>query len=84
MGFAAGMSGPSRDLIVKRATPDGATGRVYGVVYSGLDTGQAVAPLLFGLMMDRQMYQGVWLGLVVVQAVLITSAFQVLRVRRTA
>ncbi len=84
MGFAAGMSGPSRDLIVKRATPDGATGRVYGVVYSGLDTGQAIAPLLFGLMMDRQMYQGVWLGLVVVQAFLITSAFNVRRVRRTA
>ncbi len=84
MGFAAGISGPSRDLIVKRATPEGSTGRVYGVVYSGLDIGQATAPLVFGLMMDRQMYQGVWLGLVVVQAMLITSAFNVRRVRRTA
>jgi MFS family permease len=35
MGVASGMAGPSRDLIVKRAAPDGATGRVYGVVYSG-------------------------------------------------
>ncbi|MFD0666160.1 MFS transporter [Ramlibacter sp. MAHUQ-53] len=84
MGFAAGISGPSRDLIVKRATPEGSTGRVYGVVYSGLDIGQATAPLVFGLMMDRQMYQGVWLGLVLVQAMLITSAFNVRRVRRTA
>lgn len=43
MGFAAGSGGPSRDLIVKRATPPHASGRVYGVVYSGLDIGQAIA-----------------------------------------
>ncbi|HSV81173.1 MAG TPA: MFS transporter, partial [Ramlibacter sp.] len=41
MGFASGIAGPSRDLLVKRSTPDHATGRVYGVVYSGLDIGQA-------------------------------------------
>ena len=41
MGFASGMAGPSRDLLVKRSAPDNATGRVYGVVYSGLDIGQA-------------------------------------------
>ena len=83
MGFASGIAGPSRDLLVKKSTPDNATGRVYGVVYSGLDIGQAVAPLFFGALMDHQQYQGVWLGLVCMQAVLITSAFQVRRVRRT-
>jgi FSR family fosmidomycin resistance protein-like MFS transporter len=41
MGFASGMAGPSRDLLVKRSTPENASGRVYGVVYSGLDIGQA-------------------------------------------
>jgi MFS transporter, FSR family, fosmidomycin resistance protein len=84
MGFASGIAGPSRDLLVKRSTPANATGRVYGVVYSGLDIGQAVAPLVFGAMMDRQDHQGVWLGLVLMQAVLIASAFNVRRVRRTA
>jgi MFS transporter, FSR family, fosmidomycin resistance protein len=84
MGFASGIAGPSRDLLVKRSTPENATGRVYGVVYSGLDIGQALAPLAFGALMDRQNYQGVWLGLVFMQAVLITSAFNVRRVRRTA
>jgi MFS transporter, FSR family, fosmidomycin resistance protein len=84
MGFAAGIAGPSRDLIVKRSTPENATGRVYGIVYSGLDIGQAVSPLVFGTLMDHQQYQGVWLGLVFMQAVLITSAFNVRRVRRTA
>jgi MFS family permease len=84
MGFAAGIAGPSRDLLVKRSSPDNATGRVYGVVYSGLDIGQAVAPLFFGMLMDRHQYQGVWIGLAVVQGVLIASAFNVRRVRRTA
>lgn len=83
MGFFAGIAGPSRDLLVKKSTPDNATGRVYGVVYSGLDIGQAVAPLIFGLLMDHGQFQGVLIGLAVVQAVLIASAFNVRRVRRT-
>lgn len=83
MGFASGIAGPSRDLLVKRTTPENATGRVYGVVYSGLDIGQAVMPLLFGALMDQGRYQGVWLGLVLLQLMLITSAFNVRRVRRT-
>ncbi len=82
MGFVTGTAGPSRDLLVKRSTPENASGRVYGVVYAGLDIGQAIAPLIFGVMMDRQQYQSVWLGLVVVQGVLIASAFNVRRVRR--
>jgi len=84
MGFASGIAGPSRDLLVKKSTPENATGRVYGVVYAGLDIGQAIAPLVFGALMDHRQYQGVWLGLVFMQAVLITSAFNVRRVRRTA
>jgi MFS transporter, FSR family, fosmidomycin resistance protein len=84
MGFGAGIAGPSRDLLVKRSTPDNATGRVYGVVYSGLDIGQAIAPLLFGTLMDLHRPAQVWLGIAVVQGVLIVSAFNVRRVRRTA
>ena len=84
MGFASGLAAPSRDLLVKRSSPENATGRVYGVVYSSLDIGQALAPLVFGALMDRQQYQGVWLGLVLFQAILIASAFNIRRVRRTA
>ncbi|MFC5497406.1 MFS transporter [Caenimonas terrae] len=83
MGFASGIAAPSRDLLVKRSSPENATGRVYGVVYSGLDIGQALSPLLFGTLMDHHQYQGVWLGLVVFQSILIASAFNVRRVRRT-
>ena len=83
MGFASGIAAPSRDLLVKRSSPENATGRVYGVVYSGLDIGQALSPLLFGTLMDHRQYQGVWLGLVFFQAILIASAFNLSRVRRT-
>lgn len=84
MGFLSGLAGPSRDMLVKRSTPENATGRVYGVVYGGLDIGQALAPLAFGLLMDAGKFQGVLLGLALMQAVLIASAFNVRRVRRTA
>ncbi len=84
MGFGAGIAGPSRDLIVKRASPPNATGRVYGVVYSGLDIGQAIAPLLFGTLMDMGRPNLVWLGIAIVQGVLIVNAFNVGRARRTS
>jgi predicted MFS family arabinose efflux permease len=84
MGFAAGIAGPSRDLLVKRSTPANASGRVYGVVYAGLDIGQAFAPLIFGRLMDHGRYASVVIGLAVVQGVLIVSAFNVRRARREA
>lgn len=84
MGFATGIAGPSRDLLVKRSTPENASGRVYGVVYSGLDIGQAISPLIFGALMDQHHYRGVLLGLALVQGVLIVSAFNVRRARRSA
>lgn len=52
VGFFSGIAGPSRDLMIRAAAPRNATGRVYGVVYSGLDSGLSVGPPLFGLMMD--------------------------------
>ncbi len=84
MGFASGIAGPSRDLLVKRSTPAHASGRVYGVVYAGLDIGQAVAPLIFGRLMDHGQYASVILGLALIQGLLIVSAFNVRRVRREA
>ncbi|CAN5798637.1 MFS transporter [soil metagenome] len=52
IGFGSGVAGPSRDLLIRAAAPKNATGRVYGVVYSGLDLGLACAPLMFGAVMD--------------------------------
>ncbi|OVZ63010.1 MFS transporter [Pigmentiphaga sp. NML080357] len=61
-GLCAGVAGPSRDMLVRRVTPRGATGSVYGLVYSGMDTGSAVAPLAFGVMLDAGLRQGPYLG----------------------
>ncbi len=81
-GFSIGIGGPSRDMMIKKATPKGATGRVYGLVYSGLDSGLALGPLLFGVLMDRAWYGAT---LVAAAAVLLLSVVAALGVgQRTA
>ena len=55
-GFAVGIGGPSRDMMIRTATTQGATGRVYGLVDSGLDVGFAISPVLFGALMDRGLF----------------------------
>jgi MFS transporter, FSR family, fosmidomycin resistance protein len=54
-GAAGGATGPSRDMIVRSATPPGASGKVFGFVYSGLDIGSFSAPPLFGFLMGTGM-----------------------------
>jgi MFS family permease len=61
-GAGAGLAGPSRDMLIKRAAPPGATGRVYGMVYSGLDLGFAIAAPVFGALLDRGAAAGVFYG----------------------
>ncbi|MFA7678685.1 MAG: MFS transporter [Pigmentiphaga sp.] len=61
-GFFSGVAGPSRDMLVRRVTPRGASGSVYGLVYSGMDTGSAIGPLLFGIMLDAGLNQGPYVG----------------------
>jgi FSR family fosmidomycin resistance protein-like MFS transporter len=52
-GAAGGVTNPSRDMIVRNATPPGASGKVFGFVYSGLDVGSFLAPPLFGFLMNE-------------------------------
>ena len=76
-GFAIGIGGPSRDMMIKKATPKGATGRVYGLVYSGLDTGFAISPLIFGIFMDRGWYGATLLGAALVLLLSVGAALGV-------
>lgn len=76
-GFAVGIGGPSRDMMIKKATPKGATGRVYGLVYSGLDTGFAISPLIFGAFMDRGWYGATLLGAAAVLLLSVVAALGV-------
>jgi len=81
MGFLAGLAGPSRDLLIRRAATSrfgqAAYGRIYGFVYSGLDTGLAIAPLVFGPLMDAQRYGGVWIGIALFYFIAGTTALLV-------
>ncbi len=76
-GFAVGVGGPSRDMMIKKATPKGATGRVYGTVYSGLDVGFAVSPLVFGGFMDRGWFAATLAGAALVLLVSVYAALGV-------
>jgi MFS transporter, FSR family, fosmidomycin resistance protein len=79
VGFAMGSTGPSRDMIVRNATPRGAAGRVYGFVYSGLDLGAMIGPIWFGLLLDHGLAQQMFF---VVSALLLVAVATVLQVRR--
>jgi MFS family permease len=74
IGFFSGVAGPSRDLMIRAAAPKNATGRVYGVVYSGLDSGLSVGPALFGLVMDAGHPGWVFAGIALFQALAIVTA----------
>jgi MFS family permease len=76
-GFSVGIGGPSRDMMIKKATPKGATGRVYGMVYSGLDTGLALSPVLFGALMDRGWYAATLAGAALVLLLSVVAALGV-------
>ncbi len=77
MGFSYGMAGPSRDMLIKKSAPKGATGRVYGVVYSGADVGFAISPVLCGWLIDHQMGGGVFFALAIFQVLAIACAYSV-------
>jgi predicted MFS family arabinose efflux permease len=80
-GACIGFTMPARDMVVRAATPPGATGRVFGFVYSGLDAGSAIAPVLIGLMLDHGLpRQTLWL----VTAAVLLALCSALVVRRTS
>jgi MFS family permease len=52
-GFFMGVTTPSRDMLVRAATPTRSSGKVYGFVYSGLDIGALFTPVVFGWLLDH-------------------------------
>jgi len=81
IGFCTGTATPSRDLLVRRAAMERfgqlSFGRIYGFVYSGLDVGLAVAPILFGRLMDWGMFSAVLFGVALFQALAVLAALRV-------
>ena len=83
IGFFIFSTSPSRDILVRGATPPGATGKVYGFVYSGLDLGASLSPLLFGWMLDQRMPQWVF-GAAASFMLLAVATVVTLRAKQTA
>lgn len=79
-GAAGGLTNPSRDMIVRNATPPGASGKVFGFVYSGLDVGSFLAPPTFGFLMTVGLPSYIfWIAV----ALYIINAGLVLAIRQT-
>jgi MFS transporter, FSR family, fosmidomycin resistance protein len=51
-GFCLGVIRPARDLMVRDVAPPGASGKVFGFVFSGQNVGGAIAPPIYGLLVD--------------------------------
>ena len=54
-GFLSGMIAPSRDMLVRAASPPGAFGRVFGIVTTGFNVGGTIGPMLGGWIMDHNL-----------------------------
>ena len=81
-GLCGGMVMPSRDLIVRAVTPPGSFGKVFGFVSTGPNVAWAVAPLVFGQLMDRGHPQAVFMVIAASCALaILTVLFGVRRAR---
>jgi MFS family permease len=77
IGAGLGIAAPSRDLMIRTATPAGASGRVYGIVYSGIDLGAALSPLVFGIFLDAGLPKLLFVGVALLQLMIILTGFKV-------
>ena len=77
IGLGLGIAAPSRDLMIRSATPSGSSGRVYGIVYSGIDLGAALSPLIFGIFLDIDLPKLLFIGVALLQLMIILTGFRV-------
>jgi MFS family permease len=80
-GFLFGIIQPSRDMLVRKAAPPGAAGRVFGIVSTGFNIGGIVGPLLFGWLMDLGTPRAIFGTAVAFMAV--TAVLAILEERRS-
>ncbi len=82
-GFLFGIIAPSRDMLVRAASPAGAEGRVFGIVSTGFNIAGLVGPMFYASLLDHGYYRGIFLA--ATAFMLITMAItlaQELRARR--
>ena len=52
-GFLTGVIAPSRDMLVRAASPKGAEGKTFGIVSTGFNIGGTIGPVGFAWLLDQ-------------------------------
>ena len=60
VGALQGVIRPSRDLLVRSIAPKSAVGTVFAFVSTGLNVGNAIAPVIFGVLLDHGEAQSIF------------------------
>ena len=61
-GLLAGLIMPSRDMLVRMASPPDAVGRVFGIVTTGFNIGGMIGPVAGGMLIDHGMPRLIFWG----------------------
>ena len=72
-GLFYGISSPSRDILIKKATPEGSEGVAFGFTSSGMSVGNLIGPLICGWFMDTGQIQFMFVVLAAIVAVAIVT-----------
>ena len=82
-GFLFGMIAPSRDMLVRAASPVGAEGRVFGIVSTGFNIAGLIGPMFYAALLDHGFYRGIFLAATAFMLITMAITFaQELRARR--
>ncbi len=74
VGAAQGAIRPSRDMMVRAIVPAGSVGTAFGFVTMGLNVGGALAPVLFGWLIDHGHASGLFYGAAAVMLLALVTA----------
>ena len=74
-GLMHGVIMPSRDMIVRSVTPDGAFGKVFGFVTTGFSIGGSLSPVAFGWILDQGRPEWVFYGVALIMLCSMATVF---------
>jgi MFS family permease len=60
-------------MLVRAVTPPGAFGTVFGFVSTGFNIGASIAPIVYGMLMDRGQPRGIFLLSAMVSLVCVST-----------
>lgn len=72
-GLMQGIIRPARDMMVRAVAPKGETGKIFGFVSAGIAVGGAIAPIMFGYIMDLGKPQWVFYSLAIFMIIAVVA-----------